>query len=91
MEIDSKGCIDKFVVLMYFWIVRYVFIYKVCIVFLVILEMDEEDFKDILDENEIEVEIGLRYNVCLCSLFFFIILDWSKRLFLFWWIIIFFF
>lgn len=46
--------------------------------FLVILEMDEEDFKDILDENEIEVEIGLRYNVCLFSLFFFIILDCSK-------------
>lgn len=31
--IDFKGCIDKFFVLMYFWIVRYVFIYKVCIVF----------------------------------------------------------
>lgn len=38
--------------------------------FLVILEMDEEDFEDILDENEIEVEIGLRYSVFYVVCFF---------------------
>lgn len=32
--------------------------------------MDEEDFEDISDENETEVETGLRYSVCLCSLLF---------------------
>lgn len=90
-EIDSKGCIDKFAVSMHFWTARYAFIHKVCIVLIAILEMDEEDFEDISDENETEVETGLRYNVCLCSLLFSIILDCSKWLFLFWWIIIFFF
>lgn len=30
--IDSKGCIDKFPVSMHFWIARYAFIHKVCIV-----------------------------------------------------------
>lgn len=45
---------------------------------LAILEMDEEDFEDISDENETEVETGLRYSVCLCSLPFSIILDSSK-------------
>uniref|UniRef100_K1PPI3 Nucleolar pre-ribosomal-associated protein 1 n=1 Tax=Magallana gigas TaxID=29159 RepID=K1PPI3_MAGGI len=39
---------------------RYAFIHRVCIVLLAILEMDEEDFKDISDENETEVETGLR-------------------------------
>lgn len=43
-----------------------------------ILEMDEEDFGDISDENETEVATGLRYSVCLCSLPFSIILDCSK-------------
>lgn len=45
---------------MHFWIARYAFIHKVCIVLLAILEMDEEDFEDISDENETEVETGLR-------------------------------
>lgn len=50
---------------MHFWIARYAFIHKVCIVLLhvAILEMDEEDFEDISDENETEVETGLRYSV----------------------------
>lgn len=39
------------------------------IVFLAILKMDEEDFEDISDENETEVETGLRYSVYLACRF----------------------
>lgn len=39
------------------------------IVFLAILNMDEEDFEDISDENETEVETGLRYSVYLACCF----------------------
>lgn len=55
---------------MHFWIARYALIHKVCIVLLAILEMDEEDFEDISDENETEVETGLRYSVCLLACLF---------------------
>lgn len=56
---------------------------KVCIVFLAILKMDEEDFEDISDENEAEVETGLRYSVCICSLPFCIILYCSIKMIVF--------